>query len=317
MAAAVAALAATGGAAAAQTAALESGLHAELQRIEAKLDILAKQSRPGPPPDQVVQIRGGLDRVRRAATPGLRLYRIHDLFVGLETFAYYVVHKEDAASLETFEQLWKQEAPRLAPQPAAEGAGALLAAFAGQSQNHAEKLYAAAVPYARVTSPSAGVYYLGEALAELRFRDFVLSLVPAAPARSEPRADLGRVRAALDATETLMLAAFARDRMSPAMIPVSSALEEARQLLDRGDGEATALVIFETRLSLAMQEAPAAATRSSRAVAPPPPPAASAVDGSLGSLLVGMATDPSVDPAVRSAASGDVLPLYRSIFGSP
>lgn len=296
----------------AEPAGLEGGLRAELQRIDAKLDVLTAQSRPGPPPDQVVQIRNGLERVRKAATPGLRLYRMHDLYVSLETFAYFVVHKPEAASLDTFEQLWKQEAPLVAPATPPASAGALLAAFAQSSQNQADKLYAAAVPYAKATSPAAGVYYLGEALAELRFRDFVLVLARATPARTERRPDATRLRAALDDTETAMLRVFARDRMSPAMIPVSSTLEEARQQLERGDGEATAMTIFSARLALAAQGAdlgPSAATAASVA--------AVAADGSLRSLLDAMASDPSVDPAVRKAAAADVLPLYQTIFGSP
>jgi hypothetical protein len=292
----------------------------EIDRLDAKVGILAAASRPSPPPPELERFRSGLQRARTAAAPSLRLVRLRDVCVDVERFAYAGVHRQAGESAAAFETLWSEEAPRFAPSPTMRrSGGGLLIALGDAAQNRAEKLYAASRAYARVTSPEAGLYYLGEAHGQLQFRDLVRALGTPAPSTAEPPPDAQRLDMAADATERAVLAAFAGDRMNPALVPVSTSLKEARELAARGAPEAAALVLFQTRLLLPAnaEGGERAAGTVASAAEPVPPARLDAADDSLLALLHAIATDPTVPESIRRAATRDALPLYATLFRRP
>ncbi len=317
LAVALAAVASDAGAAPGNDSPMAAGVQRELDRLEAKLRILAAAARPGPPPPQVARFRDGLERARSASAPSLRLLRLRDLDIDVETFAYGAVHREAGESEAAFERLWSEEGERFTP-PAALRGGGLRVALGAAAQNRAEKLYPASRAYARVTSPSAGLHYLGQAVAQLQFRDLVRGLAPPPALTAEGPPAATRLESALAATERDVLAAFDGDRMRPTMVPVSASLEEARELVVRGDGAAAALTLFEARIALAAAHgvparAPAAAVPGAAASASTA--GAGVAEGSLLALLQAIAFDPTVTEPIRQAARDDALPLYDSLFG--
>jgi hypothetical protein len=198
------------------------------------------------------------DRVRSAretTDPLLRLYRLRDAHILTETLHYFAAHPEAGKTVQQFEALWKRERARFAaPAPRADRAlvrNALIEA----ARNRAEKLRAASLPYSKASEPFSGVYYLGEASANLSFAKFVESLPPSSDQPKLTRPTLAQLTAAADALEQETLTFFAADQTARTVIPTSAKLKETRELIAAGAIDGATLTLRETRLELARRQA--------------------------------------------------------------
>lgn len=245
-----------------------------------------------------------LDRPKAASSDLVRLYRLRDPFISFETFAFVAANAGAAADLESFERLWNSSEARFAAPRSAGGTNSLLEGLEQAAGNRAERLYRASVAYAKIDSPSSGLYYLAEAIGNQKFREFVASLdLPDAEAGG--KIDREAVSLALDSMEAETLKEFGGDPGANSMIPVSVRLKEARELFDAGSLEGAALLLIESRLALSMR------TRAEDAAAPSPaanPPARS--DG-IHSLLVALLE--SEGPPLSTLVRNDLIPLYDSL----
>ena len=229
------------------------------------------------------------DRVRAAretTDPLLRLYRLRDAHILAETLNYFAAHPEAGKTVPQFEALWKRERERFAaPAPRANRA-LVRSALIEAARNRAEKLRAASLPYSKASEPFSGVYYLGEASANLSFAKFVESLPPSGDSPKPKRPTLAQLAAAADALEQETLAFFAADQTTRTVIPTSAKLKETRELIAAGAIDGATLTLRETRLELARRQSQAT-----------PPVVSNPLEG-LGAFAQSIAATP-----VRTAAA--------------
>lgn len=274
---------------------VEARVTRELDRLAAVQTKLEAGGVPEIVKQSVAPNRAALERVRKTASPQLRLYRLRDAFVGIESVAFVAEQKEATKSTDAFVMLWKARPVQAVAAPA--GAPLVHEALVQSSSNRAEKLYRASLPYGKADGPFSGVYYLGEAHANAAFARFVASL-GARVAEAPPDAKV--LNAAIDAMETDMLRTFEKDPAAPNMIPVSVRLKEARELLDRGSLAGATLLLLEARLTYGHATAPATG-------APAAPAAEAPADLPRDSMAeLWRASDNPI-------ASHDVLPFYVSL----
>lgn len=275
----------------------EARLRGELDRLEGVLKRLEAASR-GSLSKPVDGLRQQLAGARQARSPSVLAYQLRRPFVGTEALAFGWEHREAGKDLGRLEALWQERGRRFkaAARPVPEAP--LLAALTQAAENRAEKLYRAALPYGRVDSPESGLYYLGEAEAQMSFRDFVSSL--SLPAGDEKALDAAALQAALESLEGEALAGFAADPAAQSLNGVSARLKEARELFERGSREGAALALLESRMEI---------SRLRKAGGSPGGSAAPSPQVSEGGLLT-----PFV--ALPEAGGSGVVPLYRSLFRS-
>jgi hypothetical protein len=223
----------------------------ELDRLSAKLTRLEADGVPEMLKGTFAPNREALERVRKVTSPQLRLYRLREAYVGVETVAFVVAQKDAAADLEKFIALWKEQPTRAVATPA--GMSLVHSALVQSASNRAEKLYRASLPYGKADGPMSGVYYLGEAHANAAFARLIASYEDR-QRETPPQANV--LRSAIEAMETEMLGAFGKDPAAPAMIGVSVRLKEARELLDRGSLAGATLLMLEARLLYGRAVAP-------------------------------------------------------------
>ena len=228
----------------------EDRVTAEIARVDQFLTALDPATVSAMVRDLVPAYRARIETARKTDTPHLRLYRLRSPFLGSAMLAYLDEYKAAAENLATFEAHWNSQRARFANLKP-RGATPLQKALAEASINRAEKVFNAALAYAKVDTPSSGLYYVAEARAHLDFANFVASLDGAQPLRLN--VDAKSLRATADALETETLALFEKDPASRAAISVSARLKEARELLDRGSNYGAALGLAETRLELKRQ----------------------------------------------------------------
>ena len=217
----------------------------EMARVDASLKASERATLPAEMQEMPKAYREALEKARAAQSPELRLYRLRDAAIGADLLTFFVGHRDAAGKdLAPLTKLWSERRAAF-ERPVEPLRGPLLQrALAESSRNRAEKLFRARLPYAKVSSPFAGVYYLAEAEGNRHFAEFVESL-PGRKRGASPRAD--RVEAALRTLEQETLAAFGGDPTAPKMIPVSAKLKEAREQLDRGFVDGAALSLVEAR----------------------------------------------------------------------
>lgn len=227
-------------------------------RVAQELDRLAAvraKLESGSVPDIVTQTlkpnAEALERVRKATSPEVRLYRLRDAFVSVEAVAFVVEQQEAAKTADAFIALWK--ARPVAPIATPADSALLHASLIEAASNRAEKLYRASLPYGKADGPFSGVYYLGEAHGTAAFGRFVASLGVRGAEEPPKAAVLDR---AIVGLETEMLKVFDKDPAAPAMIGVSVRLKEARELFDRGSLAGATLLLLEARLSFGRNTAP-------------------------------------------------------------
>ncbi len=277
----------------------DAAITKEIERLDADLKAAEAAELPEPVRDLVEAHRRGLDRARGAQTPDLRLYRLRGPFIGIETLSFLAREKAAWGGLDPFRKLWESRRARFEAKGPTPHGSMLVRALAEGADNRGQKLFRASLPYAKASEPWSGVYYLGEAEGNLRFRDFILRL-PATDDREESTLDARRLSLAAGELERDTLKFFAGDATSPKAIPVSALLKEARELLDRKQADGATLALVEGRLELARRQG-----ASGGAIQDP------GIKGSIPDLFRKLA-------AVEQPPAGDVIlantiPFYQSL----
>jgi len=179
-----------------------------------------------------------LDRASAALHAGRRRLALFELARAMPLIRarqYVVSHRDAARSLEALEAEWRRMDGLLAPAP---GAGApiprigasLAGALAEAALPQARIYYDASLDYGRSNSPDAGLFYMGQALAQQALVAFADSVDDRAAGRAP---DFRSLAGELDALESEILSTYrppAAIEQHPRFIAAASALKEAREL---------------------------------------------------------------------------------------
>jgi hypothetical protein len=202
---------------------------------------LARLGSLKPPKSTAAQIAA----VRAAKTPELRLYRLREAFVSVETAAFLRAHAAAGKDLPSLEALWKQSAPKTTRDDRARPL--LHAALIEAAQNRGRKLYDASLPYGKASGPADGFYYLAEAEANGKFAEWMASQRTSGDGEKPPRAE--ELRAALQSLEREAYEAYGKDP-SRRVIFASAKLKEARELLEQRSLAGATLTLLEANHAL-------------------------------------------------------------------
>ena len=269
---------------------LDARLAKEIDRLEATLRAIDSPSLPKDAKPIVEGNRVLLARARAATSPLVRVHRLRDAYVGIETLQYVIDHKAAEADLARVQTLANASRAAIEKPLAPMSGPALQLALRQIVANRAQKLFRASVPFGKAASPANGLFYLGEAEGNRKFRDFVESL-PFSGA-SEPRPNVAAVNLALTRLDTAALAAFENDPAGRSAVSLSARLKEARELADRGMLEGAALTIGEAQLDLVRRDGTA------------PTISGAPHADSISAMWQG------------EEGGGNVLQLYASLFGN-
>lgn len=279
---------------------------AELERLEATFESIDPASVPDFARGIIEQDKTLLERARSATSPRLRLYRLRDATVGVDTLAFLVAHRAEGADLEKFRALWESEESSFALASPRSGGPLVERALAQAARNRAMKLYRASLPYGKASDVESGLYYLGEATSTLGFAKFVESL-PVDARVNEPPPPAGAIEAALAALEAETVGAFEADRARNDQVYASSLLKEARELHDQKLYDGASLLLLEARLALSR-----ATKKPAKPDLPMPEIPASANDASLTSLFASVGRQRGAEIATHVV--NDVLPFHASLY---
>ena len=294
-----------------------------------------------------------LERALAALREGRRLLAVQRLAaarIHLAAAAYMLEHIASGAHDEAaFEAAWQQQREALgsAPVPADLQAVRPVAvrALAESALYEAPILHATSLLYGRATEPEIGLFYVGQARAQLEFAALCRALPPeaGAPFAARPEPALRDLSAELDALEAEVLVAYrppASIDRHPEFITVGSYLKSAREMNAAGLRPGALLAYLHAAMRFAPLRAAGAvpgAGPDARAESPPDAPrlaaaleaaaarfAADAHDQSLGALFVetGQAdladtagptpADAPAAPQLARAIVDDVLPRYEA-----
>ncbi|HEX7420242.1 MAG TPA: hypothetical protein VF505_10175 [Thermoanaerobaculia bacterium] len=279
---------------------LEPRLTQEIDRLDA---LLKSVSSSAAPQAMIEGNRTLLTRARAATSPLLRIYRLRDASVGIETLRYAIAHKSDESDLARVQALANAERAAIDKPLSAMNAPALQLALRQIVANRDAKLLRASVPYGKASSPANGLFYVGEAEANRKFREFLetLSFGGSVEERPNDRA----IDAALTKLDTSALAAFEEDPAGRSAVGLSARLKEARELAEQGSLEGAALTLLEAQLDISRRSAPpanaAVSLRTSRG-------------DSIAAMFEAAAREDGGDTA--RIITNSVLPLYRSLFAN-
>lgn len=280
----------------------DARLLAEADRIGTVLDRVAP-SAPKEFGDIVKMSRDALDNVRKARTADVRLYRLRLPSIEAEMLAYLGQQQAAGKDSAAFTSFWSGRESRFAAAPQVRGT-LLEKALQQAAINRAEKLFKAALPYAKADGPSSGLYYVSEAEAGRRYADFVRSV--ATGADEAPPLGRATLQKALDDLYVEVIAAYEKDPSGRAMLSVSAKMKEARELIEAGRLEGATLALLESRYELSKRSPkPGAATKPM--IAP---------RDSFGALWMELAAAESVPENAR-AIREDVIPLYAAMLAHP
>lgn len=292
----------------AQTQTPLQALQAEVSRLQGVLKKL-DEATPAQGKGELAELGQQLDQIRQQKSPSVLVYRLRNPFVEIEQRSFLLAHRDAGKDFSRLETLWTAEKARFAAGSRPAPAAPLLAALAQMSENYAEKLYRAALPYGKAAGSGAGVYYLGEAEGHMAFRAFVTGLtLPASAEDAEKVPDAAPLRAALESLEGELQKDFAADPGSQEMVPASALLKEARELVERDFRAGAAVALLRSRLELSRH-------RKGGAAAPAASPAGAAEKVVEGSLIAPFAalTNGEQNETARLVRA-DVIPLYHSFF---
>ena len=274
---------------------------AELDRLEAMLQKV-EPSTPKEFGDIIKMTRDSFDKVRKAKTPETRLYRLRFPYVEIEMLTYLNEHQSAGKDLDTFTKFWNERKSRFAAAPAPRGT-LIEKAVQEAAINRAQKVFIAALPYAKADGPSSGPYYVAEAEGNRRYADFVRSIASDADAKSPLNS--ATLQKALDSLHGDVIQLFETDPTGRGMLPVSAKLKETGELLDAKKLEAATLSLLESRYELS-KRAPKPDAAPSTVAAPKDP---------IGALWDEIA---SIEvPDNTRAIRNDVIPLYASMLAHP
>ncbi|MGK2858818.1 MAG: hypothetical protein ACSLFQ_16595 [Thermoanaerobaculia bacterium] len=285
---------------------IASAVTAEHARLEAVFKGIEPASIPEFAKGIVEQNTTLLERVSSATSPALKLYRLRDATIGVETLGFLVAHRAEGADLAKFQLLWEKEGASFAIDSPRTGGPLVERALAQAARNRAMKLYRASLPYGKASGVESGLYYLGEATSNLRFAKFVESL-PVDTTVTEPTPPAGAIEAAVAKLDEEMVAAFELDRSRNETVYASSLLKEARELQDQKLYDGASLLLLEARLALSR-----ATKKAETPDLPMPEFPASANDASLTSLFASVGRQRGAEIATHVVS--DVLPFHASLY---
>lgn len=268
----------------------------------ARLEDTLKAAEAGTVPNDVKELfgahRAALERTKKATSPEYKLYRLRDAFIGIETLSF-LAKNQKINTVEAVNELWLARKSRFDAKPLKPRGTLLQRGLIESAATRADRLFHASLPYAKASAPWSGVYYLGEAEGNLRFRDFVQSIAGSSAEKSPARA---QVTAMLEALERDTLTFFAGDVTNQAVVPVSVRLKESREMLNAGRVDGAALLLVEARAALSRRGGPKGTY------------AASKPTGSIVSVLEAWSADEQ--PPMSDALRQEVVPFYGALFGA-
>jgi hypothetical protein len=230
---------------------LESNVNGEIARLETALRTLDRSKLPPPVAELTAAYGESFERLKKTKSPLLRLYRLRDTFIGIETLVFVAENRNAANSVASLKALAGQRRAALEAKQEPLDAPLLYRALAEAAGHRAAVLSRASAPYGAISDEVwGGLYYLAEAEGNRKYREFVASL-PAEVADDDERGgDRARLLAASNQLESEALAVFEQDPVSRGAIPASAKLKEARELLEANLLDGATLALVETKLAL-------------------------------------------------------------------
>jgi len=286
------------------------------ERIAAEISRVATGTGEVLPEDTRVGIAARLERAKSAAAAGNFYLALYDLQVGFEAEAGYrlAAGRKEIPDYAAFTRKWTETGPPAAP-PGAKARVLFVEALAQSAEGRAPATYKASLPYAQDAGLEAGLYYLGESHAMVRFASFCRAL-PVSPASRAPA--LRSIEPELSAYEKKVVAAYDRAPAGqrPQYAGVSVAIKIARTLDEQKRYEGALLQYLVSRfrfalLSAADRPAPTIEAVRARVASVTLPPEA---DHSIAEffLQLAAATLDGKDATTGSALAvlDEVLPAY-------
>jgi hypothetical protein len=287
-----------------------SGLTAEIERTRASTAEMPAGDRTGP--------AQRVERARTALAAGRPLLAVYLLEAPWEQARASAFAKDASAvtTAEAFTRAWKAAGePRATPAPP--GRRPVLAdALAAAAEARGPSTYRASLPYAQDSGVAAGLYYLGESQAVMRFAAMVRTLPWPATTAAPPLRSIAGELAALDADMTRAYETMDRSH-HPTYISASAALKQARTLDAAGQYAGALLQYLLSRYLFAPLRGPAAGEATPALIAAARASLDAATDHSILELFLqladeGLAGDVAAQRRGAAAVLEDLVPAYRA-----
>jgi hypothetical protein len=289
-----------------------AGLAAEMDRIRTEAAASTPQEENAAPAAR-------LDRAGAALAAGRPLLALYLFEMPWESATAWTFVKASSAvtTADAFDRKWRETGePRVTRASARDGArrAALIDALASAAEARGPITYHASRAYGQDAGVAAGVYYLGESHAAVKFATFARSLTWPAAGGAPPLRSIAPELSALDADMTTAYESMDRSSHSTYIV-ASAALKQARSLDDSG---AYAGALFEyllARYIFAPLRGPAAQDATVERIDEARKALPAGMDHSIAELFLQLAEEGVVGsvPAQRrgaAAALEDVIPAY-------
>ena len=216
-----------------------SEVDSELQRLETMQRAL--------PAREFAKATGDLITAAQKSTdPQLRLYRLREAYVALETVTKFAQLKPQVKDVAALEKVWKQMP---VPAPRKVDGSLLQKALYEAAHNRARKYYDASLPYGKASGAEDGLYYLAESDSNRKFAEWVAGLRTKDDGERPPERE--QLRAALQSLEREAYEAFnAEPTVSRRVAGISARLKESRELLEQGSLAGATLTLLEAKHAL-------------------------------------------------------------------
>jgi hypothetical protein len=226
------------------------------ERIGAEITRVATGTAEVLPADSRGAIASRLERAKSAAAAGNIYLALYDLQVGFEAEAGYrfAGGRKEVPDYAAFTRKWTETGPPAAP-PTTKAGVLFVEALAQSAEGRAPATYKASLPYAQDAGLDAGLYYLGESHAMVRFASFCRGL----PLTTTLRAPaLRSIEPELSAYEKQVVAAYDRAPAGqrPQYAGVSVAIKIARTLDEQKRHEGALLQYLVSRFRFALLSIP-------------------------------------------------------------
>jgi hypothetical protein len=293
---------------------------AQSDRIAAEIARLKVDAPKVLPDESKATILSRLDRATSALAGGETYLALYDLQPAFEAEAGYrlAVTEREYTTHDAFVRKWTGMGAPAEP-PTAKAPVTFVEALAQSAEGRAPATYRASRPYAEDAGRMAGLYYLGESHAMVRFAAWCRALkLPAAPG---PAVAIPSVEPALADYEKEVVKAYdeATAAVRPRFAPVSVAIKLARTLSEQGRREGALLQYLVSRYRFGMiragnEPARTVAELEARLNATAMPAGA---DHTIGEFFVQLAqmSLKGTEPAPQNAAVilDDILPAYFAV----
>ena len=293
-------------------------------RLSAEFTRLRSEAAQVLPASDAPAITTRIDRGEAAVKAGRLYLALYDLQPVFEAVGGYTLAKTEKsyASQAEFERRWKEmDLPPAAPSARVDPV--FVEALAQAAEGRAPATYRASLPYAEDTQMAAGLYYLGESHAMVKFAAFCRSL--AFKASSVRRLAVPSIESHLARYEAEVVKAYdaAPGALRPRYPAVHVAIKIARTLNEQGRHEGALLQYLVSRYRFALIRTLDSAQPSAASVADRIRTFSIPADGD-GSIArffleLAAATNEGSDPGPRGAAAilDDILPAYAAALKEP